>query len=49
MAMTFLSLTPATLYRNWETLKKRRETRDQMIGSKIDDQKEIRILDRTLR
>ena len=31
------------------TLKKKWETRDQMIGSKLDDQKEIRILYRTLR
>ena len=31
------------------TLKKRWETRDQMIGSKPDDQKELRILNRTLR
>ena len=33
----------------WATLKKRRETRDQMIGSKPGDQKELRILNRTLR
>ena len=31
------------------TLKKRWETRDQTIGSKPDDQKELRILDCTLR
>ena len=31
------------------TLKKRWETRDQMIGSKPGDQKELRILNRTLR
>ena len=31
------------------TLKKRWETRDQMIGPKPDDQKELRILNRTLR
>ena len=31
------------------TFKKRWETRDQMIGSKPDDQKELRILNRTLR
>ena len=31
------------------TLKKRWETRDQMIGSKLDDQKELHILYRTLR
>ena len=31
------------------TLKKRWETRDQMIGPKLDDQKEVRILNRTLR
>ena len=30
-------------------LKKRWETRDQMIGPKPDDQKELRILNRTLR
>ena len=30
------------------TLKKRWETRDQMIGPKPDDQKELRILNRTL-
>ena len=33
----------------WATLKKRWETRDQMIGSKLDDQKALRILYRTLR
>ena len=31
------------------TLKKRWETRDQMIGPKPDDQKELRIVNRTLR
>ena len=31
------------------TLKKRWGTRDQMIGSKLGDQKELRILNRTLR
>ena len=31
------------------TLKKRWESRDQMIGAKPDDQKELRILNRTLR
>ena len=31
------------------TLKKRWETRDQMIGPKPDDQEELRILNRTLR
>ena len=31
------------------TLKKRWETRDQMIGPKPDDQKDLRILNRTLR
>ena len=31
------------------TLKKRWETRDQMIGPKPGDQKELRILNRTLR
>ena len=31
------------------TQKKRWETRDQMIGPKPDDQKELRILNRTLR
>ena len=31
------------------TLKKRWETRDQMIGPKPGDQKEVRILNRTLR
>ena len=31
------------------TLMKRWETRDQMIGPKPDDQKELRILHRTLR
>ena len=31
------------------TLKRRWETRDQVIGSKPDDQKERRILNRTLR
>ena len=31
------------------TLKKRWETRDQMIGSRPDDQKELHILNRTLR
>ena len=33
----------------WATLKKRWETRDQMIGPKPDDQNELRILNRTLR
>ena len=32
-----------------QTLKKRWETRDQMIEPKPDDQKELRILNRTLR
>ena len=31
------------------TLKKRWETRDQMFGSKLDDQKELRVLKRTVR
>ena len=31
------------------TLKKRWETRDQMIGARPDDQEELHILNRTLR
>ena len=50
MAMTFLSLVRVRIQRKLEaTLKKRWETRDQMIGSKPGDQKELRILNRTLR
>ena len=36
-------------FENGATLKKRWETRDEMIGSKSGDQKELRILNRMLR
>ena len=50
MAMTCLSLVLVRISRKWwATLKKRWETRDQMIGPKPDDQKELRVLNRTLR
>ena len=50
MAMTFLSLVLVRIQRKWgATLKKTWETRDQMFGPKPDDQKELRILNRTLR
>ena len=50
MAMTFLSVVRARIYRKWgATLKKRWEIRDQMIGPNPDDQRELRILNRTLR
>ena len=50
MVMTFLSLVRVRMYRKWgATLKKRWETRNQMIGSKPGDQKELRILHRALR
>ena len=40
---------PLDIAKTRATLKKRWETRDQMIGSKPDDQKELRIFSRTLR
>ena len=49
MAMTFLSLVLVRIQRMGATLKKRWETRDQMIGPKPDDQEKLRILNRTLR
>ena len=44
MAMTFLSLVLVRIKQRWW----RHSRKDQMIGSKPDDQKELRILNRTL-
>ena len=50
MAMTFFVAGPRQdIAKMGATLKKRWEKRDQMIGPKPDDQKELRILNRTLR